>query len=207
MAGQHGFARTLSWTISVSEALDSAICRLTHSERTLELWPYRFELEYHVGFENGSLKTELKVLNKDEAEFCFTSLLHTYFKVQDLASVRVHGLNGVTFADKLFNGKTFREDRDLVTLSQEVDRNYLDFPGEVTLTHAAGKLRLVGNGFIDLVIWNPWIDKSKAMADFGDEEYKEMICLEAGKIASPVKLSPGQCWTGNQLISVIKSQN
>ena len=28
------------------------------------------------------------------------------------------------------------------------------------------------------MVWNPWIDKSKAMADFGDDEYKEMICAE-----------------------------
>ena len=55
----------------------------------------------------------------------------------------------------------------------------------------------------DAVVWNPWIDKSKSMADFGDEEYKEMVCVEAAAIEDPVKLKPGQSWCGEQTLESV----
>ena len=42
-------------------------------------------------------------------------------------------------------------------------------------------------------MWNPWIAKSKRMSDFGDEEYKGMLCVEVAEIGAAgnaVKLAP-----------------
>lgn len=36
------------------------------------------------------------------------------------------------------------------------------------------------NDDINIVVWNPWIDKSISLNDFEDEEYRNMICLELG---------------------------
>jgi glucose-6-phosphate 1-epimerase len=48
------------------------------------------------------------------------------------------------------------------------------------------------SGSASTVVWNPWVDKSKAMADFGDTEYKEMICVESGNVGpSKTTLAPG----------------
>jgi D-hexose-6-phosphate mutarotase len=39
------------------------------------------------------------------------------------------------------------------------------------------------SGFPDAVVWNPWVAKAQAMADFGDNEYKVRrwwtFCCEA----------------------------
>ena len=39
-------------------------------------------------------------------------------------------------------------------------------------------------------VWNPWVAKSAAMGDFGDEEYTGMVCVEAAAIAAPVWRCP-----------------
>jgi glucose-6-phosphate 1-epimerase len=40
------------------------------------------------------------------------------------------------------------------------------------------------------------------MADFGDEEYQRMVCLEAGVIKNPIKLSAGEEWIATMNMSV-----
>jgi len=42
------------------------------------------------------------------------------------------------------------------------------------------------------VVWNPWEKKSKSMADIGDEEYKQMVCVDGAAIEKPVTLRSGQ---------------
>lgn len=41
------------------------------------------------------------------------------------------------------------------------------------------------------VVWNPWKDKSREMADFDDDGWRYMLCVEAGKVVSPVVLEAG----------------
>eukprot|EP00559_Dactyliosolen_fragilissimus_P008829 CAMPEP_0184857216 /NCGR_PEP_ID=MMETSP0580-20130426/2379_1 /TAXON_ID=1118495 /ORGANISM="Dactyliosolen fragilissimus" /LENGTH=318 /DNA_ID=CAMNT_0027352685 /DNA_START=15 /DNA_END=968 /DNA_ORIENTATION=+ len=31
---------------------------------------------------------------------------------------------------------------------------------------------------VSVVVWNPYVDKAKAMSDFGDDQYHDMICVE-----------------------------
>ncbi|ERN10952.1 hypothetical protein AMTR_s00158p00073420 [Amborella trichopoda] len=56
-----------------------------------------------------------------------------------------------------------------------------------------------------IVVWNPWEKKSKSVADFGDEEYKHMLCVYAAAIEKPISLKPGEEWTGRLHLSAIPS--
>ena len=56
-----------------------------------------------------------------------------------------------------------------------------------------GRAIVVGkSGSRSTVVWNPWIDKSKRMADFGDDEWPRMVCIETANVAdNAVNLAPG----------------
>ncbi|KAL6502390.1 hypothetical protein OROHE_024668 [Orobanche hederae] len=54
-------------------------------------------------------------------------------------------------------------------------------------------------------VWNPWEKRSKAIADLGDEEYKNMLCVDAAAIEKAITLKPGEEWTGRVQLSVMAS--
>jgi glucose-6-phosphate 1-epimerase len=55
------------------------------------------------------------------------------------------------------------------------------------------------------VVWNPWDKKAKTMSDFGDDEYKRMVCVEAAAIEKQITLKPGEEWTGRLELSAVPS--
>lgn len=57
----------------------------------------------------------------------------------------------------------------------------------------------------EIVVWNPWDKKSKLMTDFGDEEYKQMLCVDAAAIEKAITLKPGEEWTGRLELAVVPS--
>lgn len=52
------------------------------------------------------------------------------------------------------------------------------------------------------VIWNPWVDQAREIADFGDDEYPNMVCVESGHVSSPVILLPGTAFEASQILQV-----
>jgi glucose-6-phosphate 1-epimerase len=90
----------------------------------------------------------------------------------------------------------FEEESQELRITQETDRVYIRSPETTKIRHANGSYLVHKEGFDDIVVWNPWIEKAKAMSDFGDEEYKEMVCAEAGQISTPVVLAAKASWVG-----------
>ncbi|TPX31436.1 hypothetical protein SmJEL517_g05239 [Synchytrium microbalum] len=209
---QHGFARTSKWSWSgvQSDTADSisALFELKPEHVPADLyakWPHPFALAYHVTLSAKQLVTKLVIRNTGSAPFDFTTLLHTYFKVKDISTVGVTGLQQLHYVDKVLSSARAVETRSHVAVSGEVDRVYEGVKNdEITIEGVGfGDVKIVKYNFPDVVVWNPWSEKANAMADFGDEEYHNMICVEVGSVSTPVSLAAAGTWEGSQILSAL----
>jgi glucose-6-phosphate 1-epimerase len=203
----HGFARNLPWTVTESgvDAGGGAFARLqrTDDESTRAQWPHSFRAEYHVSLDEA-LTTTLRVTNTGEQPFGFQSALHTYHRVDDIRQVLIEGLEGVRYRERGEGEGEQPAASEPLRIRGETDRIYLDAPDRLRVRDAARGLTLVieKQGFADAVVWNPWIDRARALADLGDDEYEVMLCVEPANIVVPTRLVPGEVWSGTQRIRV-----
>ncbi|GFP86688.1 putative glucose-6-phosphate 1-epimerase [Phtheirospermum japonicum] len=214
---QHGFARNKMWVVDENppplQSVDSSIkafIDLIHksSDDDLKIWPHSYELRLRVILSfDGNLTLISRVRNVNCKPFSFSFAYHTYFSVSDINEVRVEGLETLDYLDNLCNRERFTEQGDALTFESEVDRVYLSSSDAVAVFDHEKKRTFVirKEGLPDVVVWNPWDKKSRAIADFGDEEYKQMLCVDAAAIEKPITLKPGEEWTGLVELSIVAS--
>jgi glucose-6-phosphate 1-epimerase len=206
---QHGFCRKSNdWELEGACSQTSAAFKLVATDATRQsAWPHEFECYYTVSLQDdGSLQTELRVKNTGTAPFSFTCALHTYFAVDDIAKTAVEGLQGCTYEDGLKSGEVATENDAKIRFAGEVDRVYGPAPATLTIADA-GNLRAVtinkSDNFPDAVVWNPWIEKAKSLADMPDGDYQKFVCVEVGAIRTPVTVPAGSEWSASQRLSVL----
>jgi glucose-6-phosphate 1-epimerase len=134
---------------------------LESSGSTLAVYPFKFKLIYTVILQDSSLTTELAVYNLDTKVMPYQNLFHTYFKV-DAKSVQVGDLKGLKCSDSLTD-KEFDESNSMIGIDREVDRIYSPAPAKIHLKSNDATYLVDQSGFKDVVVWNPWIEKSKKM--------------------------------------------
>lgn len=214
---QHGFARTSRWEFlgktTSEDTLDSNSVKLDFglystglTDAARKAWPLDFGLVYSVTLTKDSLQTVVNVRNEGDASFEFQFLLHTYLKVKDISKVAINGLLGVTYIDKVLNASSHEQSDPSVTITGEVDRVYAGIPQDTTSVVEDGTPRfdVVRDNLQDTVVWNPWIEKAKAMGDFApDDGYKQMVCVEVGAVKGWQKLEKGDAFEAAQTITLV----
>eukprot|EP00261_Vitis_vinifera_P025881 XP_010658897.1 PREDICTED: putative glucose-6-phosphate 1-epimerase isoform X3 [Vitis vinifera] len=123
------------------------------------------------------------------------------------SEVRIEGLETLHYLDNLLQKERFTDQGNTLTFESEVDQVYVNSPDIVAVFDHENKRTffIKKQGLPDVVVWNPWDKKAKALVDFGDDEYKQMLCVDGAAIEKPITLRPGEEWTGRLEISVIPS--
>ncbi|XP_031093239.1 putative glucose-6-phosphate 1-epimerase isoform X1 [Ipomoea triloba] len=211
----HGFARNKMWVIDdnppplhSNDSNGNSYTDLLFKpcEDDLKVWPHGFEFRLRVGVtSDGSLILISRVRNINCKPFSFSFAYQTYFSVSDISEVRVEGIETLDYLDNLCNKERFTEQGDALTFESEVDRVYLSSSDVVAVFDHEKKRTFVIKkaGLPDVVVWNPWERKSRAIMDFGDEEYKQMLCVNGAAVEKPITLKPGEEWTGRLEIAVM----
>jgi glucose-6-phosphate 1-epimerase len=193
-APAHGFARTLEWSVLGTKPTGSAAgltLARNSSESARRYFPQDFELLYTITV-GANLTLSLEIRNRSSAAFTFEEALHTYLAVGDVRQSTIDGLDGRTFIDKTASGPRTRQSGP-VHIERETDRVYLDTTDDVRVTDPVLRRQLLVSktGSQSTVVWNPWIEKAKALSDFGDDEWPKMLCIETANAAdNAVSLAP-----------------
>lgn len=199
----HGFARTRDWSVLTERgSKDYALVTLglVDDEATRALWPHAFSAELSILLEESRLDLEFEVTNTGDGDLEFTAALHTYLAVREVEESRLEGLHGFSFRDKTDANRIKRDSGDVLLIEGETDRVYHDVQRPVLLREYDRSLGINAEGFPDVVVWNPWIERSKAIADLPDDAFRHMLCVEAAAAQQPVRLAPGESWWGRQTL-------
>ena len=158
-----------------------------------------------VDFGRDQLTIGLSIVNDTDATVTIEAALHTYFAVSDVRQVSIDGLDGSSYLDTVPGADPGpHRQRGPVTFTAETDRLY-SHDGTAVLRDPVWDrtITVAKTGSAATVVWNPWVAKAAAMADFGDEEWQRMVCIEAANVRdTALVLQPGASHIMEQLISV-----
>ena len=176
---QHGFARTsLFELLEVTEPDENTtelLLQLQNSTETLALWPYQFKVLLHIII-GKTLTVALTTKNCGSKSFSITSALHSYFSVSHIDNVYIQGFDKTEYWDSLTDTNKIQQGD--IRINEEVDRVYQNVTNGLTLQDRDRAINIAAKGSTSVVVWNPWIDKSKRMADMQNDAYKTMVCIE-----------------------------
>ena len=178
---QHGFARTRFWKLTSAES-GAATAHLSFElpldDETKALFPHDCQVSVHISV-GDKLSVKLKTKNVGEDLFQITSALHTYLTVGDINRVQIEGIKECHYLDMRNDPPTSHFQETPVKIEEETDRIYRSVASVLMLDLGQKRSVFVDkSGSRSTVLWNPWVEKCKAIKDLPDRAYQEFLCLE-----------------------------
>lgn len=180
----HGFARTVPWRVIESGTEPDGATRLTlrlvNSEKTRVQWPHDCNVDLTV-IAGETLRMEMTTENTGSTDFVIGEALHTYFQIGDIGSVRVTGLEGCAYWDKVGGSNLCCQD-GAISFSGETDRVYINTGATCVIEDdkLGRRIHIAKSGSLSTVVWTPWVEKANKMGDMGQPDgWREMLCVES----------------------------
>ena len=195
----HGFARTSQWQVTATDQLEDGCTRISFSmvDGNSQLWPLNTPVAVDMVI-GHYLEIGLTTENLEDESITLGSALHTYFTVSDASKITIHGLDGCDYLDTV-GSITRKKQQGDITIAEEVDRIYFDQGQDIVIEDPVlgREIRIEKQGSHSTIVWNPWIDKTLRMGDFGsDDGYLDMVCVESANASEDIiELAAGDSHT------------
>lgn len=190
---QHGFARNRQWHHFSTEVQDEIVTLklvLPLAADDRRFWPHNTRVELHCRF-GQQLRVSLVNINLDDHPVTLTQALHSYFPIGDIHQLIAKGFNGAHYIE--FGKGPYVQTEDNVHFERETDRVYNGLGAVQQLYTPHGTIVVKREHSHSAVLWNPWVEKSRRLARFNDDDYLQMVCLEAANVLEDaVTLAPSE---------------
>lgn len=188
----HGFARNLDWQLANIDFDAQQGHRLKFvlqdQAATRQIWDYAFQIELELQL-GQALKLKLNVMNLDQQAFEFTFAWHSYFAIQDIHHTQINGLQDHQFLDQL-TGKMHQQ-TSRVQFDQETDRIYQQTQQSYQiLDQQKAIIGIQSKDCPNVVVWNPWVEKTQRLGDVALDAWRKFVCVECGQIMPEAKQLP-----------------
>ncbi len=193
-AGGHGFVRQATWKPEPGQSDAQITLSLTADEVREQgidttFWPYDFIARMIFSF-GETLGLHLEISNQSGEPFRFECAFHPYFQIENLAAVRVEGLDGQLFRSGERGG--IETQSGPITFGPPTTQ-FFDSASVPTQIHDQNRTFHLTprEGCRSTIAWNP----GGAMADLSAADAQSFVCVEAGAIQnSAISLDPGQTY-------------
>lgn len=200
----HGIARTGFWSLQeVCQEIDyTRVVMSLDTDGNDPRWPFLSSAS--ICFTVGkSLGVALTTHNRDRIPFQFSDALHCYFRLGESEVSQLLGLDGCRYVFRL-EDKVAKTQVESIQIDQPIDRIFQSTEPTFIVDPVNHRTIVVNkSGSGNTIVWNPGRDGAKTMADLGDDEYRQFVCVEPGNVYPlPIILEPSESHVTATTISV-----
>lgn len=185
--GQHGYARSEIWSLKSTE---------TEQNSAIACFELNTNNKPHLSatvifrFSSEGYSIELVTQNNEAHSISMSQALHSYFPTSDIDNTAVSGFDIVEYIDTLTANWESKTQQGDILFSGETDRIY-QAGSNCDIKTPEAVFTLSADNSNSTVVWNPWIEKSKGLSQFNDEDYRKMLCVEtANALDDAIMLAP-----------------